>query len=284
MSEPPPHDRREIRGSSFAYRLVKFGAVIGSRGTPAFTLATVPADFSDGPGGLDEPVLVPRHRKASRFAFGIGIVLALLMVGAVAFGGTVLLAGIGGAHHSAAQRSGGSGPADAGTPVVEDPSAVVPDPTTEAPADPSPSPSKPRAAKPMPPMDLAHMSAENAVLALVNAERAKAGCGSLSVDGRLAGAARAHSMDMVVRDYFSHTTPDGVTFDKRITAAGYKWSLVGENIAAGQPDPTAVMRAWMNSPGHRANILNCRFRQIGIGLAFDSPRRPVWTQDFGTPR
>src|SRR5262249_51410876 len=144
-----------------------------------------------------------------------------------------------------------------------DPTTPAPDPTT-----PAASPSPTMAPKPAPSMDLAHMSTENAVLALVNAERMRAGCQGVTVDAKLALAARLHSADMVARNYFSHTTPDGVTFDRRITAAGYKWSLVGENIAAGQPDPTSVMRAWMYSPGHRANILNCRFRQIGIGVAY----------------
>jgi uncharacterized protein YkwD len=121
------------------------------------------------------------------------------------------------------------------------------------------------------------------VLVLVNQERTKAGCQPLAADSRLATAARLHSRDMANRGYFDHTTPDGVTFDKRITNAGYRWSSVGENIAKGQKDAASVMRSWMDSPGHRANILNCTFKDIGIGLAYDSRRAPLWTQDFGTP-
>jgi uncharacterized protein YkwD len=87
---------------------------------------------------------------------------------------------------------------------------------------------------------------------------------------------------MASRGYFDHTTPDGVTFDKRITAAGYRWSNAAENIAKGQSTPAAVMQSWMNSPGHRANILNCKLKNIGVGLAYDSRNSPLWTQDFAT--
>ena len=130
---------------------------------------------------------------------------------------------------------------------------------------------------------MTNLPAETAVLVIVNAERAKAGCKPLTVDPPLAAAARKHSADMAARDYFSHTTPDGVTFSQRIDAEGYRWSFVGENIAAGQRNATEVMKAWMNSPGHRANILNCQFRNIGIGVV-QNGKSPVWTQDFGTPR
>jgi uncharacterized protein YkwD len=142
---------------------------------------------------------------------------------------------------------------------------------------PPPPPSKPAAPKPT-----GDATAEGAVLTLVNQERAKAGCQPLTSDSRLATAARQHSQDMADRNYFDHTTPDGVTFDKRITNAGYRWSNAGENIAKGQKDATSVMQAWMNSPGHRANILNCKFKNIGVGLAYDGKHTPYWTQDFGT--
>ncbi|RMI30185.1 CAP domain-containing protein [Nocardia stercoris] len=82
--------------------------------------------------------------------------------------------------------------------------------------------------------------------------------------------------------FFSHTDPDGTDPGDRIAAAGYTWQAYGENIAQGQADANAVVTAWMNSPGHRANILNCGFTQIGIGIA-DGSGGPWWTQDFGTP-
>ncbi|MEU0430244.1 sigma-70 family RNA polymerase sigma factor [Streptomyces sp. NPDC006290] len=118
------------------------------------------------------------------------------------------------------------------------------------------------------------------VVVLVNKERAAAGCGPLTEDTQLEEAARAHSDDMAARDFFDHTNPDGADPGQRITAAGYHWSTYGENIAMGQQTPQAVMDSWMNSPGHRANILNCSFKNIGVGVHKGSGG-PWWTQDFG---
>jgi uncharacterized protein YkwD len=115
------------------------------------------------------------------------------------------------------------------------------------------------------------------VIRLSNTERSNAGCDALRPDARLAEAAGAHSADMAVRDYFSHTTPEGLSFVDRVRAAGYP-SPGGENIAWGQRNPAAVVEDWMNSPGHRRNILNCDFTAIGVG--FDS-RGYYWTQVFG---
>jgi uncharacterized protein YkwD len=124
---------------------------------------------------------------------------------------------------------------------------------------------------------------EAQVVALVNAERVKAGCKSLAVDARLTAAARGHSIDMAARDYFSHTTPAGVEFATRISNAGYKWSGVAENIAKGPPAPRDVMPSWLNSAGHKANIVNCGYRNIGVGVAADATGTLLWTQDFGAP-
>ncbi|GAA4300178.1 hypothetical protein GCM10023178_05100 [Actinomadura luteofluorescens] len=119
------------------------------------------------------------------------------------------------------------------------------------------------------------------VVSLTNAERAKNGCGALTVDSQLQAAAQGHSDDMVARNFFDHTNPSGKNPGDRITAAGYRWSTYGENIAYGQRTPAAVMSAWMNSSGHRANILNCRFKNIGVGVTLKSGT-PYWTQNFGT--
>ena len=73
---------------------------------------------------------------------------------------------------------------------------------------------------------------------------------------------------MATNDYFSHTSQDGTSFATRITNAGYKWSGAAENIAKGQRTPADVMKAWMNSSGHRANILNCGLKDLGVGLAY----------------
>lgn len=123
---------------------------------------------------------------------------------------------------------------------------------------------------------------EAEVTRLVNAERTVTGCHPLTVDNRLGNAARKHSTDMAVNNYFSHTSQDGSDFTARITREGYTWSGVGENIAKGQHTPADVMNSWMNSPGHRANILNCGLRDIGVGVAADSEGTLLWTQDFGS--
>ncbi|MEU5090664.1 sigma-70 family RNA polymerase sigma factor [Streptomyces sp. NPDC021356] len=118
------------------------------------------------------------------------------------------------------------------------------------------------------------------VVALVNKERAKAGCGPLAEVPQLDAAAQGHSDDMAARGFFDHTNPDGKDPGDRITAAGYRWSTYGENIARGQQTPASVMDSWMHSPGHRANILNCSFKDIGVGVHKGSGG-PWWTQDFG---
>ena len=112
---------------------------------------------------------------------------------------------------------------------------------------------------------------------LTNIERSKNGCSAVRVDSRLQTAAELHSKDMVDRNYFDHTTPDGKDPGDRAAAQGYpNWS--GENIAQGYPTPAAVVQGWMNSPGHRANILNCQSKATGVG--FDA-RDNMWTQMFG---
>ena len=124
---------------------------------------------------------------------------------------------------------------------------------------------------------------ESEVIDLVNVERAAEGLPPLSTDASLASAARAHSEDMGLQDYFSHTSLDGRSPADRITDAGYSWNYMGENIAAGQPTPEDVIDSWMASDGHRANILNPNFCDIGVGYAYvaGSTYGHYWTQDFG---
>jgi uncharacterized protein YkwD len=121
------------------------------------------------------------------------------------------------------------------------------------------------------------MGPEGDVVARTNAERIRAGCGPLRVDGRLSAAARAHSSDMVKRRYFEHNSPDGGTPEERASAAGYS-DYGGENIAYGQRSAAEVVSDWMGSPDHRRNILDCDFTTIGVGL---DPRGMYWTQEFG---
>lgn len=126
-----------------------------------------------------------------------------------------------------------------------------------------------------------------AVVCLVNAERAAAGMRPLKSEARLARAARGHASDMDSRDYFSHESPGGETFADRVTARGYSWSAVGENIAAGQTTPQAVVRAWVRSKGHCANIMSREYTEIGVGAVKGGPSPyggPTWVQDFGRPR
>ncbi|WP_448610182.1 CAP domain-containing protein [Geodermatophilus sp. URMC 60] len=121
--------------------------------------------------------------------------------------------------------------------------------------------------------------AETAVLALVNEARRGAGCGAVTADPALAAVARAHSADMRDRDYFSHTSPEGLSPFDRAEQAGIDYSRA-ENIAFGQADADAVMEAWLESPGHRANILDCGLTKLGVGVA-EGTGGPWWTQLFG---
>lgn len=116
------------------------------------------------------------------------------------------------------------------------------------------------------------------ILKLVNDERTKAGCAALTLDGSLTAAATAHSLDMATQGYFSHTGLNGSNPGDRARAAGYNGGGIGENIAAGYGSAEAVMAGWMNSSGHRANILNCGYRVLGVGYAAQGNH---WTQMFG---
>ncbi|MGW1545770.1 CAP domain-containing protein [Streptomyces sp. NPDC002346] len=122
-------------------------------------------------------------------------------------------------------------------------------------------------------------SAQAAVLALVNQERAKVGCSPVTASAPLTSLAQNFSDDMAARGFFDHTDPDGRTPWDRASKAGVK-GLGGENIARGQADAQAVMDSWMKSEGHRANILNCDYKTLGVGVHFGSGG-PWWTQDFG---
>ena len=132
-----------------------------------------------------------------------------------------------------------------------------------------------------------------ATLCLINGERADHGLGALSHNGTLAGAATAYAQDLVAGSYFSHTGRDGSGVFDRIERSGYLvdgagW-VIGENLAwgtGGLATPGAIMQAWMNSPGHRDNILNPEFREIGIGIVTGNPAAAdglgaTYATDFG---
>jgi uncharacterized protein YkwD len=161
---------------------------------------------------------------------------------------------------SAAPEPAASGGGTATAPSPAPAPAASPAPTA-APT-PSPAPSGPTAEA-------------AAVVELTNVERAAAGCAPLVVDERLTAAAQLHSEDMLALGYFDHTSLDGRSPWDRAKAQGYP-NPSGENIAKGQRTAAEVVRAWMDSPGHRANILDCDSREIGVGYADG-----VWTQLFG---
>jgi uncharacterized protein YkwD len=117
------------------------------------------------------------------------------------------------------------------------------------------------------------------VVALVNQERAEAGCSPVTVDSRVTTAAQKHAQDQAERETMTHVGSDGSSAGQRITRAGYTWRKVGENVAWGTTSPERVMQMWMNSDGHRKNILNCAYKHIGVGVADG-----YWTQDFAAPR
>lgn len=130
---------------------------------------------------------------------------------------------------------------------------------------------------------------EKRMLDLHNKARTDRGLPRLCVHPALQKAARAHSADMINRDFFSHTNPSGQTFTARIKSAGYNYRTAGENIAGGSGSlgtPDSIFKAWMNSSGHRTNILNRGFREVGIGAASGNYRGTdgytMWTANFGT--
>ena len=135
------------------------------------------------------------------------------------------------------------------------------------------------------------------MLAAVNARRrAGATCGAqgsfppaadLTWNAALTQAAVGHSDDMVTHNFFSHTGSNGSTLGDRVTAAGYAWRGVGENIAAGQGTVAEVVDGWMKSDGHCANLMNASYRDIGVACVAGNAStsyRTYWTQDFGKSR
>lgn len=128
----------------------------------------------------------------------------------------------------------------------------------------------------------------NRVLELTNIERSKLGLSPLTLNTQLLNAAENHTQNMALQDFFSHTGKDGSSLGSRISATGYQFSAAAENIAAGSSTPEQVVSSWMNSSGHRANILNPNLKEIGIGyyfLADDTGTENwnhYWTQVFAT--
>lgn len=126
------------------------------------------------------------------------------------------------------------------------------------------------------------------VVTLTNRERSKQKRTPLIVNERLRAMAEAKAADILAQQYFEHQSPDGRTVSDLATTAGYEYSLVGENLALGNfGSSAALVKGWMNSPGHRANILQKKFTEIGVATVTGTYKgREVWVsvQEFGRPR
>jgi len=120
---------------------------------------------------------------------------------------------------------------------------------------------------------------------LTNSERTRAGLAALTVDAQLNTAAQLQAAQLAAVHLLQHDIRDGAypTPPDRLAAAGYAWEAYGENIASGYPNAAETVAAWMNSPGHRDNILNPAFTEIGTASAIDAAGRKYWVQVFGHP-
>jgi uncharacterized protein YkwD len=160
-------------------------------------------------------------------------------------------------------------PASQATPPSPTPAPSPTPPPTQPP------PPPPTAPPPPPPPPPASTSSD--AVALTNQERANAGLSPLNANGALNTAAAVHSADQAARNQMTHTGSDGSNAGGRISAAGYQPGTWGENVAAGYSSASSVVAGWMGSSGHRANILNPAFTQIGVASATAADGTRYWT-------
>ena len=133
----------------------------------------------------------------------------------------------------------------------------------------------------------------NRAFDLINAERAQHGCGPLALNPQLNQAAMRQSQAMAQQHFFDHKDPDGTTPGQRVRDTGYVFQMMGENIEAGTDTAEEAVKVWMNSPGHRANILTCAYKETGLALVDAREDVPMngqplpyeyyWTQEFALP-
>lgn len=161
-------------------------------------------------------------------------------------------------------------------PKTETPKPIVPKPEV---------PNLPETNKPLPPTappatstNMSQMETE--VVRLVNIERQKNGLSSFTVNGKLSDVARMKSKDMASNNYFSHQSPSYGSPFEMMKSFGISYKTAGENIAKGYNSAESVVRGWMNSQGHRENILNPSFNTIGVGAYTSSNGTIYWTQMF----
>jgi uncharacterized protein YkwD len=132
-----------------------------------------------------------------------------------------------------------------------------------------------------------------AVLSAVNTVREKAGCEPLRLDARLTAAAEGHARAMAEQNFFGHVGKHGSRLETRIRKQGYDYREAAENIAAGQSSALQAVESWLNSAGHRRNILDCRMKDTGIAMGYQADDRPIrgfpvplqyyWVQVFAAP-
>jgi len=125
-----------------------------------------------------------------------------------------------------------------------------------------------------------------AIVDLTNEERTREGLATLRADARLSRAAQIQAEQMARAGRLDHVLPEAMhpRPEDRLAAAGYPWQAYGENLAVGYPDARSVVAGWIDSPGHRANIVGTAFTEIGAGHALDGSGRPYYAQAFGRPR
>jgi uncharacterized protein YkwD len=230
-----------------------------------------------------------RHRRRRPGVIRISVAAALLVLTVV---GTMLWPTLLG-WHAPASNTAGAGPAGSA-----DPSGSEARPSTSlilssTAASPTASPvtavAPPKASEVTPgtrsATDLVATgieALENGLVGLTNVERTAKGCAALRADSKLHTAAREHGAEMASLQQLAHTGANGSSPGDRMKLAGYDTSAGwAENVAAGYPTPQAVMTGWMNSEGHRNNILDCSLKAIGVGVARAGNGQLYWTQDFG---
>jgi uncharacterized protein YkwD len=170
-------------------------------------------------------------------------------------------------------------PAPKPTPTPSPPPAPAPAPILTPTPKPTPTPT------PTPTPDPALLSIEQAIIAFVNRDRVAQGLTALSPSATLHDAATIQAGNMARLDTMAHELPgtDTPNLVDRARAVGYRFRMMGENIAYGYPDASSVHSGWMNSPGHRANILQAGYTEIGVAVARDTAGRLYFCQVFGTP-
>ncbi|MBO0610718.1 sigma-70 family RNA polymerase sigma factor [Myceligenerans salitolerans] len=256
-----------------------------SGGVPVETLRNesgAMGDASATTGAVPGSRRAPRHRRM-RQQRRTAVAAALLITGGTVAGIAALWPDAPDTVRAASVTESPSPSAPAAprspTPSPTKSDSPSPSPSSKKPTpelfvvEPHPAPSTQQPTEPQP--DPANALAEK-TLEITNAERAEAGCGPLALDDRLSRASQLHSQDMSSNGYFDHTSQDGRRFWDRAAEQGATASA--ENIARGQNSAESVMQAWMDSEGHRNNILNCSHTIMGIGVVEEDW---TWTQMFG---